>query len=150
MRIWVDADACPKVIKEILYRAAIRSEVEMMVVANKTLFLPSSPFIKMVLVGAGIDVADNKIVQECQPDDLVVTADIPLADLVVDKGALALNPRGSLYTKDNIKQRLSTRNLMEELRGTGMNIGGPATINLQNQKAFADELNKFLMRHMRK
>lgn len=150
MRIWVDADACPKVIKEILYRAVLRTRVEMRVVANQSLALPPSPYIKMVLVGAGIDVADNKIVQECQPDDLVVTADIPLAALVIEKGALALNPRGSLYTKDNIQQRWSTRNLMEELRGIGMNIGGPPTLNAQNQKAFADQLNKFLMRHQRK
>src|SRR3982751_6084846 len=126
MQIWVDADACPKIIKEILVRAAQRSAIFITFVANQPLSLPPSEFTRKILVEAGFDVADSKIVELLAPGDLVITGDIPLADLVTTKGALALNPRGELYTSQNIKDRLSRRNISEQLRSSGVMTGGPA------------------------
>jgi uncharacterized protein len=144
MRIWVDADACPVVIKEILFRAAERTNTTTTLVANQFLRTPVSPYIKMITVPGGFDVADSKIVEECKAGDLVITADIPLAALVVAKDAHALNPRGELYTEANIKERLAMRNLMDELRGNGVDISGPAPFNNSDRQAFAAALDKFI------
>jgi uncharacterized protein YaiI (UPF0178 family) len=144
MRIWVDADACPKVIKEILYRAAQRVGVELTLVANQPLTKPRSKFIKSQQVPAGFDVADNWIVKVVQAGDLVITADIPLAAEVVEKGALALNPRGQLYTVENIRERLTMRDVMDELRSLGVNTGGPTPISGGDRQAFANQLDRLL------
>ncbi len=144
MRIWVDADACPKVIKEILFRAAQRLGIELTLVANADLRVPASRFIRSLRVEKGFDVADNRIVELVQAHDLVVTADIPLAAAVVDKGGHALNPRGELYTPDNIKERLAMRNLMEELRSSGQISGGPSAISNSDRMAFANALDRLL------
>jgi uncharacterized protein YaiI (UPF0178 family) len=144
MQIWVDADACPNVIKEILFRAAVRTKTQMTLVANQLIRTPPSPFIKNKVVGAGFDVADNEIVKLVEVGDLVITADIPLADAVIDKGGIALNPRGELYSKDNIKQRLSIRNFNEAVRSSGVMTGGPATFNKRDLQLFANSLDKFL------
>jgi uncharacterized protein len=145
MRIWVDADACPKVIKDILFRAAVRTQTNLILVANQALAIPVSPFISKVQVGQGLDVADNKIIQSIAPNDLVITADIPLADAVIDKAGIALNPRGELYTKANIKERLSIRNFSTELRNSGINTGGPAPLNKRMIQYFANALDKLLV-----
>lgn len=145
-QIWVDADACPKLIKEILYRAADRVPVSVTLVANQPLQVPRSPHIHSVQVAAGFDVADNYIVQQLQPGDLVITADIPLADEVVSKGCVAINPRGHLYTKENIRERLNMRDFMDTLRGSGVNTGGPAVLNQSDRKAFANQLDRLLAR----
>lgn len=144
MKIWVDADACPVVIKEILYRAAQRTEIKTIFVANQPLRLPPSPYLQAIQVPGGFDVADNKIVKELQAGDLVITADIPLASQVIDKNAHALNPRGEFYTTENIKARLTMRNFMEELRGSGVQTSGPAALNQNDRKLFAQQLDKFL------
>lgn len=144
MQIWVDADACPKAVKEILFKTAIRREVKLSLVANQYMNIPSSPFINMIKVGAGFDVADNEIVKLCHAGDLIITADIPLADKIVDKGATGLNPRGELYTEDNIKGILSMRNLMEELRSAGTVSGGPAAFSPKDKQNFTNQLDKFL------
>jgi uncharacterized protein len=144
VRIWVDADACPKVIKEILFRAANRTKTTTVFVANQSIPTPPSPFIQKIQVSAGFDIADNRIVQEMQSGDLVITADIPLADAVVAKGGIALNPRGELYSAENIKQRLSMRDFNEALRGSGINIGGPLKLSPREVQAFANCLDKFL------
>lgn len=146
MHIWVDADACPGVIKEILFRAAQRTQITTTLVANKLLRVPPSPFIRALQVSAGFDVADNHIVQEMQMGDLVITADIPLAAQVIERGGHALNPRGEFYTTDNISQRLTMRNFMEELRGSGVDISGPPTFSQGDRKAFAAQLDRFLSR----
>jgi uncharacterized protein YaiI (UPF0178 family) len=146
MQIWVDADACPNVIKEILFRAAVRTKTQMTLVANQLIRTPPSPFIKNKVVGAGFDVADNEIVKLMEVGDLVITADIPLADAVIDKGGIALNPRGELYSKDNIKQRLSIRNFNEAVRSSGVMTGGPATFNKRDLQLFANSLDRFLTR----
>ena len=146
MKIWVDADACPIVIKEILFRAATRTGIMTTLVANKMLYVPPSPNIRVMQVEKGFDVADNKIVELLEAGDLVITADIPLAAQVVAKGGTALNPRGEFYTAANIAERLAMRNLMEELRSTGMEVGGPATFNQSDRQAFAAELDRFLAR----
>jgi uncharacterized protein YaiI (UPF0178 family) len=147
MQIWVDADACPVVIKEILFRSAERTKIMTTLVANQFLRTPPSPYIKTMQVPGGFDVADNCIVQELSAGDLVITADIPLAAQVVEKGGHALNPRGELYTTANIKERLAMRNLMEELRGNGVNISGPSVFNLSDRQAFAGALDKFIAQH---
>lgn len=147
MQIWVDADACPKVIKEILFRAARRVEVMVTLVANQSLQVPASPFIKAMRVGAGFDVADNEIVQRVEPGDLVVTADIPLASEVIAKGAVALNPRGEFYTEANIRARLNMRDFMETLRSSGVETGGPAAFHQRDRMAFANELDRYLAQH---
>lgn len=146
MHIWVDADACPAVIKEILFRAATRRKVPVTLVANQPVRTPPSPFIKSIQVPGGFDVADNRIVQEVTAGDLVITADIPLAAAVIDKGGHALNPRGELYTTDNIRERLSLRDFMTGLRDAGANIGGPASFSQSDRQAFANQLDRFLAR----
>ena len=144
MRIFIDADACPRPIKEILYRAAIRTQTELILVANQYLKIPLSPLIKLIQVASGFDAADRRIADELHAGDLVITADIPLADIVIDKGGIALNPRGRLYTKDTIKQQLAVRNLMEHLRDNQMVSGGPSTFNKQDCQELANQLDKLL------
>ncbi len=144
MQIWVDADACPTVIKEILYRAAGRLQIPLILVANKPLRTPPSSCIRAIRVGAGLDVADNTIVREMECGDLVITADIPLASEVIGQGGHALNPRGEFYSTDNIAERLAMRNFMDELRGTGVNTGGPAALSRKDRQAFANQLDRFL------
>ncbi len=146
MKILVDADACPNVIKEILYRAALRLKLPLILVANQPLRPPPSPFIKSIQVSAGFDVADSRIVQEVQSGDLVITADIPLAAEVVEKGGFALNPRGELYTRENVRERLAMRDLMTELRDTGIETGGPSALGKSERQAFANQLDRFLAR----
>jgi uncharacterized protein len=146
MRVWVDADACPKVIKEILFRAAARTETLTLLVSNQPLYAPLSPFIKKVQVCAGFDVVDNHIIQNVQVGDLVITADIPLADAVIARGGIALNPRGELYSKHNIKQRLAMRNLNTELRSGGIISGGVLGLSKREIHAFANHLDQFLTR----
>ena len=145
MHIWVDADACPKVIKEILFRVAERAKVPVTLVANQSLITPSSEFVKSVRVSSGFDVADNYIVQQTEKDDLVITADIPLAAEVIEKGGHALNPRGELYSTETIKQKLVMRDLMDELRGSGETSGGgPPPLNQRDRREFANQLDKFV------
>ena len=144
MRIWVDADACPNVIKDILFRAAERARVILTLVANQPIRIPPSQYIKALQVPAGFDVADNRIVELTEAGDLVITADIPLAAGVIDKGGHALNPRGETYTKDNIKERLTMRKLMDELRSSGIDSGGPAIFSHADRQAFANKLDRFL------
>lgn len=146
MKIWVDADACPKVIKEILYRAAERRRILLVLVANRALHTPSSPYIRAMQVPAGFDVADNHIVEQVQAGDLVVTADVPLAAAVIARAAHALNPRGELYTKENVREHLAMRNLMDQLRSTGVQTGGPPAFDLSDRQAFANRLDAFLSR----
>ncbi len=145
-QIWVDADACPKVIKEILFRAADRVGVPMTLVANQPLPVPRSRYIRSVQVTAGFDAADNYIAQVAEAGDLVITADIPLAAEVIAKGCLALNPRGDLYTEDNIRQCLSIRDFMDTLRSSGVDTGGPAALSQADRKAFANQLDRLLVR----
>lgn len=147
MQIWVDADACPKIIKNILFRAAIRTKITLILVSNQPLSTPPSPYITKIQVLAGFDVADNKIVENIQAKDLVITGDIPLAAAVIDKGALALNPRGELYTSSNIKERLSIRNFSTDLRSSGVSTGGPPTLSKKEIQRFANELDKALQGH---
>ncbi len=147
MQIWVDADACPKVIKNILFRAAERVQVCLTLVANQPLRIPQSDHIKSIQVPGGFDIADDHIIQKVQKGDLVITADIPLANEIVEKGGYALNPRGEFYTKDNIRERLAIRDLMDELRSSGVDTGGPASINQNDRQTFANQLDQFLMKH---
>ena len=146
MHIWVDADACPAPIKDILYRAAERAKIAMTLVANKPLRTPRSPLIRAVQVARGIDVADSHIVRGLEPGDLVVTADIPLASDVIAKGGHALNPRGEFYSPENIQERLALRNYLDELRGAGVRTGGPEPLDNTDRKRFADQLDRFLAR----
>src|SRR2546427_10562397 len=146
MQIWVDADACPQVIKEILFRAAERAQILTTLVANTLLRVPSSPFIKSVRVPKGFNVADHQIVEQIQPGDLVITADIPLAATVIARGAHALDPRGELYSEDNVRERLAIRNLMQELRSTGDILGGPAPVNQSHRQRLANHLDRPLPR----
>ena len=146
MQIWVDADACPGVIKEILFRAAERLQIPMTLVANQTLRTPASPFIRTLQVPKGFDVADNEIAKRVEAGDLVITADIPLASDVVERGGHALDPRGELYTPDNIRERLQMRNFMDGLRASGVQTGGPASIDHADRKRFADQLDRLLSR----
>lgn len=144
MRIWVDADACPGVIKDILFRAAERVRVTLTLVANQPIRTPPSRYIKSIQVSPGFDVADNRIVREAEPGDLVVTADIPLAAEIVAKGAVALNPRGKFYTPENIKESLAMRDMAEEIRATGTMTGGPAPLGKKERQAFANQLDRLL------
>jgi uncharacterized protein len=144
MQIWVDADACPKVIKEILFRAAERVEVPVILVANHPLQTPRSRWVRSLQVSSGFDVADNEIVRRLSPGDLVVTADIPLAWEVIEKGGHALNPRGERYTRDTIRERLGMRDFMETLRASGVDTGGPSTLSQKDRQAFANQLDRFL------
>lgn len=147
MQIWVDADACPNVIKEILFRAAKRVEIKTTLVANQELQIPGSSYIESVLVRSGLDVADSYIVQHLQSGDLVITADIPLAAEAIEKGAYALNPRGEFYDRGNIRERLSMRNFLNELRSGGVETGGPPPFNQRDTAAFANQLDRFLTKH---
>jgi uncharacterized protein YaiI (UPF0178 family) len=144
MKIWIDADACPVVIKEILYRAAERVPMEVILVANQSLQIPKSRYIKFIQVSQGFDVADNEIVKRLDVGDLVITSDIPLAADVIEKGGIALSPRGELHTTDNIRARLSMRDFMETLRSSGVDTGGPSALNQSDRKAFANHLDKII------
>jgi len=147
MQIWVDADACPQVIKEILFRAAERAQVRTTLVSNMPLLrTPTSAYVRTLRVAKGFDGADHRIVQEMQPGDLVVTADLPLAADVVARGGHALDPRGELYTEDNVRERLAIRNLMQELRSAGEPLGGPAPFDQSDRQRFANQLDQFLTR----
>ena len=150
MKIWVDADACPVVIKEILFKAAQRTGIETTLVANQAVRIPRSQQIKFLQVAQGYDVADNEIVKRLGKGDLVVTGDIPLAAEVIQKGGHALNPRGELYTTDNIKARLTMRDFMDTLRSSGVDTGGPAAMSQSDRQTFANQLDKILTRHVNK
>jgi uncharacterized protein YaiI (UPF0178 family) len=148
MTIWVDADACPVVIKEILFRAANRTGVMLMLVANKPLQVPPSRHIKTLQVPAGFDVADNEIVKRLEQGDLVITSDIPLAAEAIEKGALALSPRGELHSTENIGARLNMRDFMDTMRSSGVEVGGgPPPLNQADRQAFANHLDSWLARH---
>ena len=149
MNIWVDADACPAVIKEILFRAAQRTGRQLTLVANHAMKIPRSPLIRFIQVGAGSDVADNEIVKRLEAGDLVVTADIPLAAQVVEKGGTALDPRGELYSEENIRERLNIRDFMDSLRSSGIETGGPASISRNDRNKFAGQLDKILQQQTR-
>ena len=144
MSIWVDADACPVAIKEIIFRAAERTQTATTLIANHAMRVPPSKVIKFVQVASGFDVADNEIVKRLEQGDLVITADIPLAAEVIEKGAIALNPRGELYTTSNIKQRLNMRDFMDTLRSSGIETGGSAPLSQSDRQAFANQLDKWL------
>ncbi|TNF33204.1 MAG: YaiI/YqxD family protein [Gammaproteobacteria bacterium] len=148
MQIWVDADACPNVIKDILYRAANRTGVMLTLVANQALNPPRSKFIKTLQVAAGFDIADNEIVKRLVAGDLVITADIPLAAEAIEKNAHALNPRGEFYTRENIRSRLNIRDFMDTLRASGINTGGPPPLGQAERQAFANNLDRFLAKHV--
>lgn len=147
MKIWVDADACPVVIKDILFRAAERTGVQLTLVANQPLRIPSSRSIKTLQVPSGFDVADNEIVKRLGDGDLVITSDIPLAAEVIEKGGCALTPRGELYTTENIRARLNMRDFMDTLRASGIDTGGPSALSQSDKKSFAQHLDKLLARH---
>jgi uncharacterized protein YaiI (UPF0178 family) len=147
MKIWVDADACPVVIKDILFKAAERTAIELTLVANQSLHIPPSRWITMLQVKPGFDVADNEIVKRLSAGDLVITGDIPLAAEVIEKGGCALNPRGELYTVDNIGDRLNMRDFMETLRSSGIDTGGPSAFSQSDRQAFANQLDKILSKH---
>ena len=149
MKIWVDADACPVVVKESLFRAAQRTGLELTLVANQYLKVPLSKNITMLQVGAGFDVADDEIVKRCNPGDLIITADIPLAAEVLEKGADALNPRGERYSTDTIKAKLNMRDFMDTLRSSGINTGGPPPLNQSDRQAFANQLDRWLAKQKR-
>ena len=144
MKIWVDADACPVVIREILFRAAQRTGVETTLVANRPVRIPPTPNIRFLQVASGFDVADNEIVKRVVPGDLVITSDIPLAAEVVEKGGQALSPRGELYTAENIRSLLNMRDFMDTMRASGVNTGGPPALNQADRQAFANQLDRLL------
>ena len=146
MQIWVDADGCPVEIKELVYKTAERRKIVATFVANQILTLPTSPFVKMLLVPGGLDAADRKIVELVDAKDLVITSDIPLASDVVAKGAKALNPRGELYTDVNMGDRLATRNLVDEMRSQGQKMRGPSGFTAKHKQSFANELDKWIAR----
>lgn len=145
--VWVDADACPNTIKDILFRAAMRTKIPLILVANHLLQVPPSPFIKMTQVSAGFDVADNYIVQQISEHDLVITSDIPLAAEIIAKGGLVITHRGEPFTQQNIKQRLNMRDFMETMRSSGEVHGGPAALGLKDKQAFANALDRYLAKH---
>jgi len=149
MQIWVDADACPNVIKEVLFRAAERTGMMVTLVANQIIRTPPSKYLRTLRVEAGFDVADNEIVKRTEPGDLVITADIPLAAEVIEKGGVALNPRGERYTTETIKERLNMRDFMDTMRASGVQTGGPATMNQRDRQQFANELDKWLQQAKR-
>ena len=144
MHIWIDADACPNTIKEILFRAAIKRKIGMTLVANNVITVPASSHIKTIKVDKGLDVADREIVKQLEKGDLVITADIPLAADVIEKKGHALNPRGEFYSEENIRERLSMRNFMDELRSSGIETGGPPALGPKDKQAFANQLDRFL------
>lgn len=149
MKIWVDADACPVVIKDILFKAANRTEILTTLLANHSIAVPKSPFIQFSQVSHGFDEADNEIVKRCSSGDLVITADIPLAADVIAKGAQALSPRGELFTKENIKSLLGMRDFMDTMRSSGVQTGGPAPMNHNDRQLFANQLDKIITRFQR-
>ncbi|RDS79330.1 YaiI/YqxD family protein [Dyella monticola] len=149
-QIWVDGDACPGAIKEILFRAADRARIHVTLIANHTLSRPPSRYIQVLTVQGGLDEADNEIVRRMQPGDLVVTQDIPLAARVIDKGGVAIHPRGERYTPENMAERLSMRNFMEELRGAGVRTGGPSAFHARDRQAFANQLDRWLLQHVKR
>jgi uncharacterized protein YaiI (UPF0178 family) len=149
MNIWVDADACPAVIKDILFRAAERTGIRLTLVANHPMRIAKSRHVHFLQVSSGFDVADNEIVKRLGPGDLVVTSDIPLAAEVIEKGGHALSPRGELYSTDNIKARLGMRDFMDTLRASGIDTGGPPALSQRDRKSFADNLDKLLTEHTR-
>lgn len=144
MKIWVDADACPVVIKDILFRAAERTGIEMILIANQAVRVPPSRYISFIRVASGFDAADNEIVKRLEAGDLVITSDIPLAADVIEKGGQALSPRGEMYTTENIRSRLNIRDFMDSLRGSGIDTGGPPALTQTDRKAFADHLDRLL------
>ena len=150
MKLWVDADACPKPVKDILFRAAERVQIETTLVANLPMRIPVSDYIRSILVPSGLDVADGEIVHQAKPGDLVITADVPLAARVIEKGATVLTPYGKLYDNENIGEQLSIRNFMDELRGTGMITGGPAPFGKKDRENFANQLNGYINQHIHK
>lgn len=147
-KIWIDADACPKMIKEVVFKAAVKNKVQVYLVANSYLQTPPTPLIKFLQVDKGADVADMYIVEHLNELDIIITADIPLAALVVEKGAIAINPRGEIYTEENIQERLSVRNFMQELRDTGIDTGGPKALSLKDKGIFSNSFNKVLIRKL--
>ncbi|MCV6590476.1 MAG: YaiI/YqxD family protein [Marinobacterium sp.] len=146
MKIWVDADACPNVIKEILFRASERTRVPLTLVANHQLSVPPAAWINFMRVSSGFDVADNEIVRRVDVGDLVITSDIPLAAEVLEKGAEAINPRGERYSRDTIRMKLNMRDFMDTLRSSGVQTGGPAALGATEKQAFANQLDRFLAR----
>jgi len=149
-QVWVDADACPNVIKQILFKAADRTKVTITFVANQYIKTPPSLYLKSVVVEKGFDIADNEIVARCNDCDLIITSDIPLASEVIDKGAVALNPRGELYTRSNIRSRLNMRDFMDTMRSSGVQTGGPPPISQSEKQSFANELDKWLVRALKR
>jgi len=149
MKIWVDADACPVVIKEILFKAAERTKIQTTLVANHAIRIPPSKIISFMQVKSGFDIADDEIVKRVTKDDLVITADIPLADEVITKSAIALSPRGELFTKENIKSRLNIRDFMDTMRASGVQTGGPPPLNQSDRQAFANHLDTIIMRYQK-
>ena len=144
MKIWVDADACPVVIKDILFRAAERTKTYLTLVANQFIRTPPSPYLKAIQVSSGFDVADNEIVQRAEKGDLIITSDIPLAAEVIEKGCQALSPRGELFTKDNIRGRLNMRDFMDTMRSSGIHTGGPPPLSQTDRMNFANHLDRIL------
>lgn len=145
--IWIDADACPKVIKEVIYKISMRLQIPVILVANSGMFIPPSPLIKLVKVDAGADVADNFIVEHVVENDIVITADIPLAAFAVEKKAIALNVRGEVYTEDNVREKLSMRDFMKELRDQGgLEIGGPEIFGPKDTEKFTNSINRILVK----
>jgi uncharacterized protein YaiI (UPF0178 family) len=147
MKIYIDADACPRMVKEVIFRAVKKRQIHLIQVANQYIRPDNSKYISSIQVGAGDDVADMKIVELVEAGDLVITADIPLADHVIKKDAFALNPRGSLYTVGNIRERLSMRDFMTELRSTGIETGGPKPFGERDKQNFANALDRFLTKY---
>ncbi len=150
MKIWVDADACPGGIKEILFRVSERAQLPLILVANHAMRTPPSKLVKFIQVPQGFDVADNEIVKRLSPGDLVITADIPLAAEVIERGGQALNPRGELYTSENINARLSMRDFMDSLRSSGVNTGGPSPLGPKDQQAFANQLDRIITKYLKR
>jgi len=149
IKIWIDADACPKVIKEVIFKASFRLQLPVCLVANSFMAIPLSPIITSIQVDKGADRADQYIVDNISDEDLVITADIPLAALIVEKGALAINPRGELYTEENVGERLSMRDFMQDLRDGGMNTGGPAPFSAKDKESFTNSFNRIITKMMK-
>lgn len=149
MKIWIDADACPRAVKEIVYRAAERCKLHTVLVANRPLATPKSIWVTSIVVSSGMDVADDWIVEQVSQDDLVITADIPLAARVVEREATGLDPRGELYTEDNVRERLSVRNFMHELREMGVQTGGASEFGARDKQRFASALDRLLTQRLR-
>lgn len=147
MKIWVDADACPNVTKEILFKAAQRTGLEMILVANQFVRVPAAKNIRALQVAQGFDIADDEIVRRCEKDDLVITSDIPLAAEVIEKGAAALSPRGEMFSPENIRSRLNIRDFMDTMRASGVNTGGPPAMSQSERQQFANHLDRYITQH---